>query len=286
MRVLAILLGAVARGAWLALAIGLPNSAPLAAQRTSPRVEFVAMDYAFRAPATAAAGPTTIALRNTGAKLHHVQLYRLEEGKRLSDLYPVLLRNRGIANLPAWAVPAGGPSAALPGQTIAVQQELLAGRYAVLCWIPAADGQLHFMKGMVAELEVTPAAIPTPPRTDRATAVRATLREYGVSFSEPLSVRTRSIRIENRGRQAHEFLLVRLAPGKTVDDVAHWSERGQEGPSPVEEWSGVAGIAPGMVAWLEVALRPGRYAVFCLAPDSADGRPHLLHGFRQVIDVR
>lgn len=260
---------------------------PLAAQGAggTPRLEFVAMDYAFRGPATATAGLTTIALRNTGTKLHHMQLYRLEEGKRLQDLFAILYRDKGIANAPAWAVPAGGPSAALPGRTIAVRQALAPGRYAVICWIPAADGQLHFMKGMMAELEVAPRPAGARAAADPAAEVRATLREYGVTFDVTPSARTRTIRIENSGRQAHEFLLVRLAPGKTVDDVAHWSERGQEGPAPVEDWSGMSGLRPGGVAWLDVSLRPGRYAVLCLAPDAGDGRPHLLHGFRLTFTV-
>lgn len=251
---------------------------------TTNSIDFVAMDYAFRGPASVTAGMHSITLRNTGTRLHHVQLYRLEEGKRLSDLFPILYRNKGIAGAPSWAVPAGGPSAALPGQTIRVRQALAPGRYAAICWIPAPDGQLHFMKGMMMEFEVV---APTgSARTAEPVAnLRATLREYSVNFDAAPSAGRHTIRIENAGRQAHEFLLVRLAPGKSVDDVAHWSERGQEGASPVEEWSGVAGLRPGGVAWLDVNLRRGSYAIFCLSPDARDGRPHLLHGFRMTFTV-
>lgn len=261
-------------------------------------LDVTAMDFAFRAPATATAGVVTIRLQNTGAKLHHMQLFRLEEGKRLADLFPILYRNKGIAGAPSWAVPAGGPSAALPGRTIAVRQSLAPGRYAAICWIPAPDGALHFMKGMMAEIEVTGAALgaatgaapgtatrPAAPEAGTRTEVRASLREYTVDLERPLTRETRTIRVENRGTQAHEFLLVRLAPGRTVDDVAHWSEKGQVGAAPVEEWMGVAGLAPGAVAWLDVRLRAGRYAIFCLSPDAKDGRPHLLHGFRTTFTV-
>lgn len=252
--------------------------------QVSGSIDFVAMDYAFRGPASATAGMRTITLRNTGARLHHVQLYRLEDGKRLSDLFPIFFRNKGIAGAPSWAIPAGGPSAALPGQTIRVRQSLAPGRYAAICWIPAPDGQLHFMKGMMTEFEVV-----APASSERTTtpvaSLRAALREYGVTFDVAPSAGRHTMRIENVGRQAHEFLLVRLAPGKTVEDVAHWSERGQEGAAPIEEWSGVAGLSPGSVAWLDVNLRKGRYAVFCLAPDARDGRPHLLHGFQMTFTV-
>ncbi len=262
------------------------GAADLAAQAGDRRLEFVAMDYAFRAPATATAGLATIQLRNTGTKLHHVQLFRLDGGHRLGELFPILFAARSVAAAPDWAVPAGGPSAALPGRTIAVRQRLAPGRYAAICWIPAEDGQLHFMKGMMAEFEVTRGAAPGPgTAAEPAAGVRATLREYTVAFDVPLRRGTQTIRVANAGRQPHEFLLVRLAPGRSAEDVARWSELGQRGPSPAEEWVGVAGLAPGEVAWLDVTLRPGTYAVFCLSPDRSDGRPHLLHGFVRTVRV-
>jgi hypothetical protein len=268
------------RRTFVALVTLLLAAEPLRAQQV---LELTAMDFAFRAPPRATAGLTTIRLRNTGAKLHHVQLFRLEQGKRLSDLFPVLYANKGIHNAPAWAVAAGGPSAALPGQSIEVTQRLEPGRYAVICWIPAPDGQLHFMKGMMAELEVTG---PAPAQPEPRASIRVALSEYRATFSTPLSAGTHTLRLENTGRQDHEFLLVRLKPGQSPEDVEHWSGAGQTTAAPMESWVGLAGIRPGGVAWLTVTLTPGRYAVICLAPDERDGRPHLAHGFRQVIEIR
>lgn len=268
------------RRAWILTAALLVPIADTGAQAV---LEFTAMDYAFRAPATVAAGLTTIRLRNTGTKLHHVQLFRLNDGKRLADLFPLLYRAGSIRGAPAWAVPAGGPSAALPGRSIAVRQPLAPGRYAAICWIPAPDGQLHFMKGMMVEFEVTGSSAPT---AEPRAAVRVSLREYEARLSQPLTRGPQTLRVENVGRQAHEFLLVRLADGKSVEDVEAWSGRGQPGAAPVEDWVGMAGIAPGGVAFLDVTLTPGRYALFCLSPDEGDGRAHLHHGFRSVITVR
>lgn len=248
-----------------------------------PSLELVAMDFAFRAPSTAAAGLTTIRLRNIGAKLHHVQLFRLEEGKRLADLFRALSSAGSLHAAPPWAVPAGGPSAALPGTTIAVRQDLAPGTYAVICWIPAPDGQPHFLKGMMAELEVQgPAERAVEPPAD----VRVALRDYRAVFGRVPGAGRQTLRVENEGPQAHEFLLVRLKPGATPEDVEHWSGAGQVGETPVESWVGIAALAPRQVAWLDVDLPPGRYAVFCLAPDRSDGRPHFQHGFRQRFEVR
>lgn len=267
------------RAVSLALVLSTMLAAPLAGQAT---LDYTAMDFAFRGPSSAAAGLATIRLTNTGSKLHHIQLFRLDEGKRLADLFPVLYANKGVHGAPEWAKPAGGPSAALPGQTIAVRQHLSPGRYGVVCWIPAPDGQAHFMKGMMSELEVRG---PAKPVIEPVATIRVSLREYNATLSTPLTAGRHTLRIENLGSQDHEFLLVRLKPGKTPEDVDRWSGAGQVDPSPAEEWVGMAGIEPGGVAWLDVDLRPGTYAIVCFAPDRRDGRPHFAHGFRRVITV-
>jgi len=262
---------------------------PLAAQNAraasaATPLDFVAMDYAFRGPSRTAAGVHRIRLSNTGSKLHHVQLIRLEEGKRLGDVFPILQRNKGLHGLPAWAKPAGGVSAALPGQSIAITQRLAAGRYAVICWIPTEDGQIHVMKGMMTELEVTGAT--TREAAEPTATRRVTLSEYRATWSAPLTRGSHTLRIENTGTQSHELLLVRLLPGKTADDVEHWSATGQKGPAPVSWWTGLAAVAPGGVAWLDVNIAPGRYAVFCYAPDVRDGRPHAAHDFVQTFEIK
>lgn len=258
----------------------------LAAQSTrgaATPLDYVAMDYAFRGPARTAAGLHRIRLNNTGTKLHHVQLIRLEDGKRLGDVFPILQRNKGLHGLPSWAKPAGGVSAALPGRNIEITQRLAAGRYAVICWIPTDDGQIHVMKGMMTELEVTPSS--ARDIADPVATRRVTLTEYQATWSAPLARGRQTLRIENAGKQSHELLVVRLAPGKTMRDVERWSGTGA-GPAPMEMWTGLASIAPGGVAWLELDVTPGRYAIFCFAPDARDAKPHAEHGFLQIVDIR
>lgn len=229
----------------------------------------------------AAAGLHRIRLRNTGSKLHHVQLIRLDGDKRLGDVFPILRRNKGLHALPAWAKPAGGVSAALPGHSIAITQRLTAGRYAVICWIPTDDGQIHVMKGMMTELEVTAATAREV--ADPVATRRVTLSEYQARWSAPLTRGRHTLRIENAGTQSHELLVVRLAPGKTMRDVEGWTGAG---PAPMEMWTGLASIAPGGVAWLDLDVTPGRYAIFCFAPDTRDAKPHAEHGFLQIVGIR
>jgi uncharacterized cupredoxin-like copper-binding protein len=48
---------------------------------------------------------------------------------------------------------------------------------------------------------------------------------------------------------------------------------------------GVAPLARGEVAWFEVDLQPGKYALICFLPDAKNGKAHYEHGMVQEIDV-
>lgn len=245
-------------------------------------LDVVAMDYAFRVPPKVRAGLVTVSLRNTGQKLHHVQLFRLEPGKTLGDLFPLLMAAKSISAPPAWATPVGGPSAAMPGRTIRAIVSLAAGTYALICWVPAGDGTVHFMKGMVGQVEVVaPASPASPPRAD----VVATTRDFSIGFDRPITAGRRTIRIENRGTMAHEWLVVKLKPGSSARDVAEWSGAGQHGTPPHDDWFGLAAIAPGQVAHVTHEFARGDYVAFCLA-EGRDGVLHLMKGMETRFTVR
>ncbi|MCU0648212.1 MAG: hypothetical protein MUF00_09475 [Gemmatimonadaceae bacterium] len=256
-------------------------AAPLAAQ--SPQLlTFTAMDFAFRAPPTARAGLATVRLVNAGTKLHHVQLVRLGEGKTVRDLIDAW---RARDPFPAWAVGMGGPTAAWKGQTLEATVVLEPGRYGVVCWVPAPDGQLHLMKGMFATLEVTGSAgAATLPKADAT----ITLFDYNYQVTGALSRTTRAVRVENKGPQTHELVLVRLAPGKSPLDAAKWAEGGQVTDPPGEMVAGVSGLAPGRAAVIRPALRSGRYALVCFVPDakSAAHKAHVELGMMKEIVVQ
>jgi hypothetical protein len=243
---------------------------------------FTAMDFAFRAPATATAGLATIRLVNQGTKLHNVQLVRLAEGKTLRDLVAAWQKKEPF---PAWAVAVGGPTAAWRGQTIEATVLLEPGRYGVVCWVPAPDGQLHLMKGMMSQLEVTGAATAgvALPKAD----VTVKLFDYNYLISGALRSGTRAIRVDNSGPQTHELVFVKLAPGKTAMDAAKWAEGGQVTDPPGEMVAGVSGLAPGRAAVIRPTLTKGRYALVCFVPDAKSAK-HLAHvemGMMKEIDV-
>jgi uncharacterized cupredoxin-like copper-binding protein len=239
-----------------------------------------ATDYAFDAPAELSAGVTTLRLSNNGRELHHAQLIKLEEGKTVEDVLN-LVKNPGP--LPRWIKFVGGPNAIAPGQQSVAASRLTPGKYAYVCVIPGADGVPHLAKGMIKAFEVTGSAdgakeLPAPD-------VTITLADYDFKASGRLTPGLRTIRVENAGPQVHELQLVRLAPGKKVEDFARWAETGMKGAPPAEPVGGVVGLDKAGSGSFTANLTAGDYGLMCFIPDAKDGKPHLAHGMMKTIKV-
>ncbi len=271
---------------WVLPAI-LLGTAPLPAQRAEPNVVTIEVaDYAFlRLPPTIPAGLTTIRLVNKGKTLHHLQLNRLRDGKSVTEMIKDFTPG---APLPAYMSGSGGPSAAWSGQTIEATMMLEPETYGVICWVPAADHQLHLQKGMLGQITVTPnkAVAPAPelPKAD----VTVTAFDFNYTMDKPITAGRRTVRFVNRGPQHHEFVLLRLAKGKTVRDASAWAERGQTGELPGVMLSGVAAIATGSAANVTNSFEPGEYAILCFVPSNSDkkGLPHVHYGMMKQFTVQ
>ena len=265
------LLGLVASAS--AVLAGCTSRGTTGAQAAPPAVTITASDNRFEVPAEVKAGVSTIRLVNNGSELHHVQLVKLEEGKTLQDLMAALAAG---GPPPAWARAVGGPNAVAPGSSGSAVHNLEAGRYALLCFIPAADGVAHLMKGMEATMEVMSAGPSTiaEPEPD----VVMTLVDYGFRLSTPVSPGQQVIRVVNEGPQIHEVVLARMLPGRHVSELATWELTGRKGPAPGELIGGVVGLSPGEHTTFAGDFTAGEYGLICFLPDSKDGKPHTEHG--------
>ena len=247
-----------------------------AGHAAAPRIVTVtARDYAFDAPDTVPAGVTTIRLVNKGPELHHVYMIRLEEGKTMADFMKALQAGGGPP--PSWIKDVGGPNAPVPGSESKATLLLTAGRYVITCFIPSADHMPHAMKGMVRELIVTPAVTQTSAADFPASDLTLSLTDYAFGFSEVPEAGKQRILVRNDASQAHEVLIVKLAPGKRAHDFAAWAES-PTGPPPGQPVGGTTGIPSHDVNQIEVDLTPGEYGLICFWPDAKDGKPHFLHG--------
>ena len=238
----------------------------------------VARDFAFDVPDTVPAGVTTIRLNNEGPDMHHFWIVKLAEGKTLDNL---LAETRGD-KLPEWAVSVGGPNTPAPGeQATPITLDLEPGNYAALCVIPAPDGIPHVAKGMSTTFVVAPSsARAAAPKAD----MTLVLADYDFRFSTPLTAGRHVIDVRTEAPQAHEVLMVQLAPGKSLNDMMEWVAK-PNGPPPGKPVGGTVGIAPGRANLLEVDLQPGEYALVCFIPDHKDGKPHFMHGMMKQITV-
>ncbi|MGH7508455.1 MAG: hypothetical protein ACREMZ_03165 [Gemmatimonadales bacterium] len=257
-------------------------SAATESQKAAPAsVTVTATDFAFEAPTEIPAGATTFNLVNHGQELHQAQLIKLEDGKTVEDLAQAL-QSHGPP--PSWVKFVGGPNGIAPGQQSNATSVLSPGQYAYLCFIPSPDGKLHTAKGMIRPFRVTPA--PSTASADLPTAdLTIKLVDYGFEPSRPLTPGRQTIMVENAGPQPHELVLLRLAPGKRVEDFATWVESGMKGRPPAEPVGGVVYLDKGARGTFTADLTAGEYGLICFVPDTKDGKPHLVHGMMQNIRV-
>jgi uncharacterized cupredoxin-like copper-binding protein len=254
------------------------STAPAAAPRV---VTVTASDFAFQLPDTVDAGFTTLRLVNDGPDLHHVQLVRLDPGHTMEELMAAM---KTPGPPPPWLHDVGGPNSPVPGDTAETGLDLTAGHYVLLCMIPGPDGVPHIMKGMAHGLVVKPAVVRVADSAPAAD-VNLTLDDYTFTLSTPLTAGRHVIRVTNQASQSHEVLIVKLAPGKTAQDVVNWVEH-RDGPPPGEPVGGTTALANDVANYVTTDLTPGEYAFLCFIPDAADGRPHVMHGMMQQFSIR
>jgi hypothetical protein len=244
------------------------------------QVTITATDFGYELPGTPIrAGLMTITLVNHGEEIHHVTLIRLQDGKTVGDFMTAIATPGPV---PDWAVAVGGPNGAPPGGEANATLVLEPGTHVVACFIPSPDGVPHFAKGMIMGLEVQPgngASAALPPGD-----IDVGLLEYGFAMSQTPTAGTRSFTVTNQGKEPHEVVLVRLAPGMTAEQVGAWIEAGEQGPPPGEPIGGLSGMSPGQVENFSADLTPGTYGFICFVP-APDGVPHFAHGMVATFTV-
>jgi uncharacterized cupredoxin-like copper-binding protein len=258
---------------------GAPVAATPAAAAAAP-ITVTATDFKFDLPATITGGAVNLHLVNHGQSMHHAQVVRLDEGKTVADL-AAALKHEGPP--PPWLHFVGGPNGIVPGQEANAVALLSPGHYAMLCFIPGTDGIPHVAKGMLQPFEVTagPADAALPAATDSMRLV-----DYAFEFGRPFTAGTHTILVSNAAQQPHELVLLRLAPGKTVQDFATWATTGgMKGPPPGQPIGGVTLMDPGTSGVFTANLTPGDYGMICFVPDAKDGKMHLLHGMTKQFTV-
>jgi hypothetical protein len=251
---------------------------------TAPNVVTItAADFSYQLPKELPAGPTKIVLENHGAETHQAALVRLADGATADQFLQTLATD--FEGAQQFGTFVAGPNEAAPNAASAVVTDLEPGNYLVLCLIPSADGTPHVLKGMMTPLVVTEPAGET--RSIAATTPKLVVKEF--SFDLPNDYEGGPLEIENKGEQAHEVVVVGLKDGVTIQDIIDSSVpifTPAKGPAPYTDVAGITPVAPGGTAHLDLDLEPGRYALLCFLPDTANPTTdHLHNGMATVFTV-
>ena len=255
--------------------------------------------HTFRAPDTLDAGWTTFRFANNGDDVHYAHMVRLEAGRTAADVLNAYAEAiRTSAPRPTWLTRFGGPGAAVPGDTSNVTQYVEPGSYVWLCPVEDSAGVPHFSIGEFRTFVVRPAR---PGAAEKAAAPTATfsirLQDYSFAFDSALKAGQHTIRVKNEGAQGHDLVLMKLAPGKTAEDIAlslnperarRTDQKDQPIP-PLESLGspigGIAVIRPAMEVFFTTTLTPGEYVLICMTT-APDGRSHIEHGMIQQIRIQ
>jgi hypothetical protein len=254
---------------------------PASAAAPLRELKIVATDHHFDMPAQIERGYVHVVMENAGKEPHHAQLLRLNDGVTMAQFQEALAQ--GVPAVLQIAALTGGPSVIDPGLSQGVTLDLPPGQYVLLCIIPSADGVPHLAKGMVSPLTVTApasAAVAGAPEAD------GTVRLLDFSFALPQQIEAgkQVWEIKNDGKQPHELVLIKLAEGKTMNDVAAYTAD-PAGAPPFADVGGMQGIMPGHTAWLDLDLTPGSYVALCHIPDMASGEEHMHMGMIMPFQV-
>ena len=124
-----------------------------------------------------------------------------------------------------------------------------------------------------------------PARSHAPPVVTVVATEYRLEMPATLAAGPTTFRLENRGRELHHLMLVRLEPGHTAADYVAALKKGGPPPSWASEAGGPNGVDPGGTSLpVTVPLQAGHYAAVCIIP-GPDGAPHLFKGMARDLDV-
>lgn len=242
-------------------------------------VKVMGLDYAFSAPLEIPSGWTTFRFINRGKEPHHMVLLQLADGYTRQDFLEAFATG---APPPDWITLMGGANGVAPSGESNAVINLKPGSYVLACFIPSPDKVPHLMKGMTRPLIVTEESNGAPaPDVD----IEMALTDYAFDLSAPITVGEHTIRVTNEAEgRPHEVLLVRLHPGKNVEDVAKWMHT-LEGPPPAEFLGGASALSPGQSSIFTASFKPGTYAWLCPMIEHRGATPHTALGMMQQFTV-
>jgi hypothetical protein len=238
-----------------------------------PQVTFTADDASIETPALVPSGLVDVTLQTKPGKLgHHIFVARLNDGVKFQDV----VDGDDDAFFTKMMIK-GGNGTIAAGKTAHMTFDLEPGSYFVL------DNPQN---------EESPTDEFTVVAGEQSRAqpnARGTVRMGpGMVIEVPDDFDGRGVwEFVNRDTEdVHEAAMVKLAAGKTGQDLADWFHE-QSGPPPIDgEFGSMGALGPGQRAWMTLEPgAPGDYVIVCFVP-GRDGIPHLAKGMFREFEVR
>lgn len=246
--------------------------APTATPVPVPAVTVEASDTALTIPADVPAGVVAVTAKNTGQEWHAVIFRRLNEGVT-PEQFAAAFAESPFGSL-ALTTQLGGPDVA-PGASTSGYFHFQPGAHVL---VDNATAPPRFVPFTVAASTEAAAAPP-------AAAVTVEMKEHAFIMPEEIKAGAQWWQFTNTGQNVHQMGIVKLAAGKTLDDVIAWNETG-EGPEPLEWVEFWNVMSPGVTSWGELALPAGTYWVLDFLPDpTREGQSNMALGMAKEIVV-
>jgi hypothetical protein len=247
--------------------------APGAGAASSNTLSVTAGEYAYILKGKPQPGWVNIQFKNGGVEYHMMVVVALKKGVTAAQLKKVAISNddaafgkiaQGDGNV------YGLPELLAPGQQTATYTELKAGHYGVMCFITAPDGVPHVAHGMVKTFDVTGSKSSAKPPQDGV--VDVTMTDTSITVPSGDAPQHTTIKVTNAGTNPHNFVIVKLESGKTLDDAKAYFDAffdsgtapagtapAPAGTAPATIVGGVGDITPGGIAYLDWNLKSGHY---------------------------
>lgn len=193
-------------------------------------LSIVETDYAFSVEGAPVAGTLSITVANQGSEFHEIAMGKLVEGKTLDDVRAAAENASededafgGVLEEETALDDLGGVQQPGTGYTI-TGSAIEAGEYALLCFLPNAEGQPHFSLGMLEGFTIGEGEATDAPEA----SATYTVTDDGLDGPEALDAGETTIELVNDSSINREAILVKVSDGKTVEDADAWFDEAGE----------------------------------------------------------
>ena len=253
-------------------------AAPTAGAAGSNTLNITAGEYAFKVSGSPKSGPTQLHFTNEGTEYHMLDIEPLTKGVTLKQVKTAAASDDESAGdaLAGKGKVVSSPEILGPGEHTTVITNLPAGHYALLCFFTAPDGKTHAAHGMVKLVDVSSAKSSLTPPKDGLVPV--TITDDGITVPASGVPGHGWAKVTNGSSATRDLTLVRyLSSSATFDEAnTYFSQFFQtgtlpDGAPPAAIAGGVQGIPAGGTGYVQLDMKPGRYALVSDTEDDQDG---------------